>query len=75
MAVCSVDSLLLHRMRVEKLLLGGDSRGIAESIASELGIEYFAELLPEDKVRVIEEIKAKEKALLLLEMASTMPQL
>lgn len=56
-------------------MLTGDSREIAESIASELGIEYFAELLPEDKVRVIEEIKAKEKALLLLEMASTMPQL
>lgn len=41
------------------VLVTGDSREIAGRIASRLGVdEYHAELLPEDKVRVIERLKA-----------------
>ncbi|KUJ94301.1 MAG: Heavy metal-(Cd/Co/Hg/Pb/Zn)-translocating P-type ATPase [Archaeoglobus fulgidus] len=43
------------------VMLTGDSKEVAETIAAQLGIEYFAELLPEDKVRVIEEIQTRER--------------
>lgn len=40
-------------------MLTGDSRQVAESIARQLGIDQvFAELLPADKVKVIEELQA-----------------
>jgi Zn2+/Cd2+-exporting ATPase len=40
------------------VMLTGDNEGVAEAIASELGIdEYFAELLPEQKVDKIKELK------------------
>lgn len=43
-------------------MLTGDSKEVAERIAAQLGgIEYYAELLPEDKVRVIEDIRSKER--------------
>lgn len=42
------------------LMLTGDNLSIAQSIADELGInEYYAELLPHDKVSVFEKIKAQ----------------
>jgi Cd2+/Zn2+-exporting ATPase len=44
------------------VMLTGDSREIAKRIASELGVdEFYAELLPEDKVRVIERIRTENK--------------
>ena len=39
-------------------MLTGDARGEAERIARELGLQsYYAELRPEDKVRIVEELR------------------
>jgi Cd2+/Zn2+-exporting ATPase len=41
-------------------MLTGDNERVAQAIASQVGIdEYFAGLLPEDKVRIIKELEAK----------------
>jgi Cd2+/Zn2+-exporting ATPase len=43
-------------------MVTGDSREIAERVAKQLGVdEYYAELLPEDKVKVIESLKEVDK--------------
>jgi Cu2+-exporting ATPase len=43
-------------------MLTGDSRAVADAVARELGIDtVFAEVLPEDKVRKIEELKGQGK--------------
>ncbi|MET1159587.1 MAG: heavy metal translocating P-type ATPase [Thermoprotei archaeon] len=49
----------LKRLGIKKIVMvTGDSEYIARKVAKELGIdEYYAELLPEDKVRVIEKLK------------------
>jgi Cd2+/Zn2+-exporting ATPase len=48
----------LKKLNCKVVMLTGDNREIAERIASDLGIpKYYAELLPEDKVRVVEELK------------------
>ncbi|MER3405207.1 MAG: hypothetical protein C4289_08620 [Chloroflexota bacterium] len=38
------------------VMLTGDSEAVARAIASQLGVEYRAELLPEDKVTVVREL-------------------
>jgi len=56
----AVEDLKADGRRV--VMLTGDSKEVAERIAAQLGgIEYYAELLPEDKVRVIEDIRSKER--------------
>ncbi len=49
----------LKRLGVKKVVMvTGDSRDVAEKIAREIGLDdYYAELLPEDKVRVVEKLK------------------
>lgn len=50
----------LRELGVERIeMLTGDRMGTALSMASELGIDFRAELLPEDKVRVVEEYQAQ----------------
>ncbi|MFH1241566.1 MAG: heavy metal translocating P-type ATPase [Pseudomonadota bacterium] len=51
----------LKRLGVEKVvMLTGDSKAVAESVAGKIGMDSFlAELLPEDKVKAIEEMKKK----------------
>jgi len=53
----------LRKQGVKKIaMLTGDSQIVAEKVASELGIdEYYAELLPEDKVAILERLKGKSK--------------
>ncbi|WP_456370324.1 heavy metal translocating P-type ATPase [Geoglobus sp.] len=53
----------LRRLGVRKVVMvTGDSENVAARVAEEIGLdEYYAELLPEDKVRVIEELE-KNKA-------------
>lgn len=42
------------------LMLTGDSKGTAGAVAKELGLDdFYAELLPEDKVEMLENIKVK----------------
>jgi len=49
----------LKRMGIDTIMLTGDSETVAEEIAREVGVaKYQAELLPEEKVRAIEELSA-----------------
>ena len=52
----------LKHLGVEKVIMvTGDGEDVAEEIASHLGLDgFYAELLPEDKVRVIEELEKKK---------------
>jgi len=51
----------LRELGIKKILMiTGDSKDVAENIAKQLELdEFHAELMPEDKVRVIEELKEK----------------
>lgn len=51
----------LKRLHIETWLLTGDNKGVANAVAKEVGIErVISEVLPVDKVTVIEEIKTKK---------------
>lgn len=53
----------LHRLGVKVAMLTGDHADTAAAIARELGIDHVhAELRPEDKVRYIRELEAREGA-------------
>jgi len=53
----------LRRMGIKKIvLLSGDHRDVTEAMGKQLDIEDVrAEMLPEDKVRIVEELKIKYK--------------
>jgi P-type Cu2+ transporter len=52
----------LHEAGIEVVMLTGDSRAVAEAVARELGIDtVFAEVLPQDKAKKIEELQAQGK--------------
>lgn len=49
------------------LMLTGDDRRTAKAVASRLGIhEYRAQILPEDKARIVQELKARGHTVLML---------
>jgi Cd2+/Zn2+-exporting ATPase len=52
---------MLRRQGIESVvMLTGDSHGTAKAIAAELGVDAFhAELMPEDKVAVIEDLRRR----------------
>lgn len=51
---------LLHEADIEVVMVTGDSRGTAEAVARELGIDdVHAEILPEDKNRIVRELQAE----------------
>ncbi|MEO7682755.1 MAG: heavy metal translocating P-type ATPase, partial [Gemmatimonadaceae bacterium] len=61
------DALLeLRAAGISRLLmLTGDNEGTARAIARELGLDsYYAELLPDDKVRVVRELEEKGERLI-----------
>ncbi len=50
----------LHAQGLRTVMLSGDNHGAASAVAQQLGItEYYAEVLPADKARIIGELKAK----------------
>lgn len=49
----------LKNMDVRVLMLTGDNRRTADAIGGEIGIEVQAELLPEDKQRIVSELRAQ----------------
>ncbi|MBA2276572.1 MAG: copper-translocating P-type ATPase [Chloroflexia bacterium] len=50
----------LHSAGVRVVMITGDARPVAEAVAAELGIdEVFAEVLPEDKDRVVAELQGR----------------
>ena len=52
----------LHEMGVEVAMLTGDSRPVAEAVASDLGIDHvFAEVLPEHKDRKVADLQKQGK--------------
>ena len=52
----------LKAMGIEVVMLTGDNRKVAESIASAAGIErFFAEVLPDQKVKAVKDLKQEGK--------------
>lgn len=51
----------LKTMGIRPLMLTGDNRLAAQAIAHDLGLDYKAELLPQDKLKQINEIKSSHK--------------
>jgi P-type Cu2+ transporter len=50
----------LKEAGIQVMMLTGDSAGVAESVARELGLDdYFAEVLPDEKARKIKEVKER----------------
>lgn len=53
---------LLHQRGVEVVMMTGDARAVADSVAAELGIDkVFAEVLPEQKALIIEDLQRTRK--------------
>lgn len=52
----------LHDQNIEAIMLTGDNQHTADAIAEKAGIDQaVGNLFPEDKVRVVEELKSKDK--------------
>jgi Cu2+-exporting ATPase len=50
----------LKALGIQPMMLTGDTRGVAESVANELGLaEFFAEVLPGEKSEKIEELQRR----------------
>ena len=51
----------LNKMNVRSVMLTGDNSRTAKALASQLDIEWQAELLPEDKLRLLREMQSNSK--------------
>lgn len=51
----------LNKMNVRSVMLTGDNSRTAKALASQLDIEWQAELLPEDKLRLLSEMQSNSK--------------
>ena len=52
----------LHEQHIEVVMLTGDAKAVANAVAQDLAIDtVFAEVLPGDKVKKIEELKSRGK--------------
>ena len=50
----------LKQMGIQCMMLTGDAKAVARSVARELGLnDYFAEVLPQEKVEKVREVKAR----------------
>jgi Cd2+/Zn2+-exporting ATPase len=70
-------SAQLHRLGVKKIvMLTGDQRLVAQAIAQEAKVdEVFAELLPEDKLKVIRELKKEGTVMMIGDGVNDAPAL
>ena len=51
---------MLRDRGIEVIMLTGDSAGVAETVAEDLGLDrYFAEVLPGDKAHYVEELRSE----------------
>ncbi|MBS0424083.1 MAG: cadmium-translocating P-type ATPase [Proteobacteria bacterium] len=58
----AVDAL--HKMNIQSTMLSGDKQVVVDKIARQLGIDNaFGDLLPENKVEKVEQIKKEPKAI------------
>ena len=52
----------LHRSRIQVVMITGDAKPVADSVAKDLGIDHvFAQVLPADKAKRIEELQGQGK--------------
>ncbi len=67
----------LHQAGVKKVvMLTGDHKSVARTIASEAGIdEFHAELLPEDKLRIIRQLKEEGNVMMIGDGVNDAPAL
>ena len=67
----------LHKAGVKKVvMLTGDHRSVARTIAEEAGIdEFHAELLPEDKLRIIRQLKEEGNVMMIGDGVNDAPAL
>ncbi|AEB11155.1 heavy metal translocating P-type ATPase [Marinithermus hydrothermalis] len=49
----------MKALGIHPVMLTGDHTAAAQHVARELGMDYRAELLPEDKLRILQELKAE----------------
>ncbi len=57
----------LRRLGIKELiLLTGDNTAVARAVAGELGIDFRAELLPEDKIAAVRELQAKGRVVMMV---------
>jgi Cd2+/Zn2+-exporting ATPase len=61
----AIDSLKKLGIR-NIVMLTGDNEAVASKIADELGINYEAELLPEDKMQFIKNLKEKDQSVVMV---------
>ncbi|MFJ1818905.1 MULTISPECIES: heavy metal translocating P-type ATPase [unclassified Streptomyces] len=65
-AVKDTSAQAIERLRalgLTPILLTGDNRAVAESVAAEIGIEeVYAEVMPEDKVDVVKRLQAEGRS-------------
>ncbi|MCT8999912.1 copper-translocating P-type ATPase [Chelativorans intermedius] len=53
----------LKEMGIECMMLTGDARAVAKSVAAELGLDdYFAEVLPDQKAEKVREVQSRGKS-------------
>lgn len=58
---------ILKSMNINTIMLTGDNKKVAKEIKEKLNIdEFFAELLPEDKVKIIKDLISKNKKVIMV---------
>lgn len=56
----------LKKYNIEPIMATGDNENAAKSVADELGIQYYANQSPEDKYKLVEEMKNKGRTTIMV---------